>query len=82
MVVVQNRTSRALKLAGKLIHRWDKVEFEVTTLEQSTELAAAEERGDIWCTPSLLMPKPAPPPKFTAPPQQKVVLRPPKNHKR
>lgn len=27
MIVVQNRLSRALKLAGKLIHLWDKVEF-------------------------------------------------------
>ena len=82
MIVVQNRLSKALRLAGKLIPRWDKVEFEVASLEQSTALAEAEERGEVWCTPSLLMPKPAPPSKSTAPPQQKVVLKAHKNHKR
>ena len=64
MIVVQNRLSRALKLAGKLIHRWDKVEFE----QPDPALAAAEERGEVWCTPSQL--PPAPPL-----PQQKVVLQ-------
>jgi len=86
MIVVQNRLSRALKLAGKLIHRWDKVEFEQT----DPALAAAEERGEVWCTPSQLPKKEcsychAPikegevcadcMPKMTLLPQQQVVLQ-------
>jgi hypothetical protein len=83
-MIVQNRLSRALRLAGKLIHRWDKVEFNGITPAQETELRAAEEQQEVWCFPSLLQKLAAPPrpPEPALPPQQRVVLKPSKNHKR
>lgn len=77
MIVVQNRLSKALRLAGQLIHRWDKITIDLVTPEVEQELREAEMRQEVWCFPSLLPPEPVPEPQ-----PQVVTLTPKKKMQR